>query len=245
MRFGLPSISRLSKLPQLSSEHPVRLHHCPSCGYELAHLDGPGACPECGSRYDEQSFSIPGLRPTRYPWTFLLFFIPMLAISWLKALVEDVRAGRGGELHTDIVAIFGLAVLVTGVLVWVRWRYRPRPFWILFQPEGVSFNAGKGWGGVTSLRDIQRVHLAPIDAQSQGDRRRWRLNLIKNRSLAEQVTPRRPPIAASHDFDIVFLATDSQVDAVRNAIESRFNDAWGGRVLHAAISSDCTDGEET
>ena len=42
------------------ADDPLRLTHCPDCGYSLRGLPDAGACPECGRAYDTQNVVLLG-----------------------------------------------------------------------------------------------------------------------------------------------------------------------------------------
>ena len=39
---------------------PLRLSHCPGCGYALEGLAPEGVCPECGAPYDQSEIVLHG-----------------------------------------------------------------------------------------------------------------------------------------------------------------------------------------
>lgn len=193
------------------ADDPLRLKHCPQCGYQLAGLPSEGTCPECGHAYDPRHVILHG---------------------WVRGSGATLLTGTWRDAGWIGVGVFtglilaGLDALVRGrwtmfivwtvlwgslfaVLIWRR-RHLPRPGVIELQigPPGVR--------QVLLPDALSRTKYIPWDAVKRIDfsrvaAGRWRLRFRRG------IPWWKPEV---HPLDVEVCLPDELLAALRQRIDA-------------------------
>lgn len=100
---------------------PLRLSHCPGCGYALEGLPPEGTCPECGGAYRRGVIVLHGFGsgmatgPTRSAVTEVLINV-VVAAFFLSGWIRRGRLGLADILYPAFLFAW------TGWALWKRWQ---------------------------------------------------------------------------------------------------------------------------
>jgi hypothetical protein len=159
----------MQRVTHVSAVDPLRLSHCPGCGYALDGLPPEGTCPECGGPYDQSAVVLHGFGAgqhsnlaTARPGMALV--VGLLCVGYVWWGVHDwLRGGR------DTSTLFWVVVLLVWV-AWSIWKRSTSDMPGLVQVRLGAYGAlqvnnpaaGKAnLGKVTPWRDVTDVSLRP------------------------------------------------------------------------------------
>jgi hypothetical protein len=105
-----------------TTDHELRLMHCPGCGYDLSGLPREHWCPECGFRYQTSMFDLPPhrgigrlIRVRRHVWIDWIVRPLLYGVAPVVILVAAIRLGVPVDMvvrPTAGVAVFGVGLYV-------------------------------------------------------------------------------------------------------------------------------------
>ena len=150
---------------------PLRLSHCPGCGYALEGLPPEGTCPECGGTYRRGVIVLHGFG-TGLATGRARSVVTMVVVNLLLAAFLVSRWSRRGR--PDVTDLVYLAYIAgwTGWALWKRWQSdMPWPVQVWLGPDGARQvnNPTAGAikpGRVTPWDQIDEVKIDSLDADT-------------------------------------------------------------------------------
>ncbi len=218
-----PTTQALEEADPLSEAEPVRLHHCPKCGYILSGTPRGTSCSECGQHQSADAFSIPGIRTVPIPFRWVTIIALLGAIAPTSDSLLSLLAGKAANpAKAVLVTLLGLLILT--IFFAAHSLYLGQRRWLLFDPRGIRCDSARGEQWLDSWSSINRVRLEQIDP-SGPTRRRCRIVLHRDRNTVVFAGPTSRELP--QDFSLYFLATDAQASAIALAVRERFESLWG------------------
>ena len=117
---------------------PLRLSHCPGCGYALEGLPPEGTCPECGGAYRGGVIVLHGFGTGLATGTTRAF-VTLLVVNVSAAAFMLSRSHRRERFDAIDLLYPGIIVAWTAWAVWKRWRSdMPGLVRIWLSPDGAA-----------------------------------------------------------------------------------------------------------
>jgi hypothetical protein len=198
--------------------NPLRLSACIDCGYSLQGLPDAGACPECGTAYDQETVVLHGWARGSHANIGNASPRIVLWISLPLALFVTVNVMQFRALHRAPWPLL-IPVVMVGLLLWRRWTSSsPTVLQVHFNRAGcveIDRTALHVREEFTPWTKLDRIEIDPLD----GDRHRLRIGKHPNWfGLAPRLT-----------VDAEVQCTPEQAAALRARIDGWRADAEAAR----------------
>jgi hypothetical protein len=201
-------------MSQTAPFNPLRLSACIECGYSLQGLPDAGACPECGTAYDQETVVLHGWARGSHANLGNASPRIVLWISMPLALFVIVYVMQFRALHRTPWPIL-IPVVMVGLLLWRRWTGAlPTVLQVHLSAAGcaeIDRTALRVCREFTPWTKLDRIEIEPLES----DRHRLRVGKYPNWfGLAPRLT-----------IDAEVQCTGEQAAALRRRIDGWRADA--------------------